>query len=188
MALLTWEDGVVKIDGQELPGELVDLYVDCRVRFDEQDVDAQSGKKRTPMGWEDADVGIGLSLTTEADGDDCYDKLAVINGIFRSHDAQANPKIFDVDNRHLLARGVNELIFSGLSSSESDDDDTILADLAFVENNPPVVKTETSVAQSAFQKASGKKQQQDTQQKVAVPEINPADLPANKPNVEVDLN
>lgn len=187
MALLTWEDGVVKIDGQEVPGLLVDLSVDCRVRFDEQDVDAQSGKKRTPMGWEDAEVGLALCLTTEADGDDCYDKLTAINGIFRSHDAQANPKIFNVDNRHLLARGVSELIFSGLSSSETEEDDTIIASLSFVENNPPVVKTETSVAKSAFKKASGQKEEKQAQEKVKVPEINPADLPGKRPTVGIDL-
>lgn len=183
MALLTWEDGVVKIDGQELPGLLIDLSVDCRVRFDEQDVDAQSGKKRTPMGWEDAEVGLALCLTTEAVGQDCYEKLTVINGIFRSHDAQANPKIFNVDNRHLLARGVGELIFSGLSSMETDEDDTIIASLAFVENNPPVVKTETSVAKSAFKKATDRKQQSEAQKNVVVPEVNPV----QQPGVEVDL-
>ena len=188
MALLTWEDGVVKIDGQELPGELVDLSIDCRVRFDEQEVDAQSGKKRTPMGWEDSEIGLSLCLTTDEYGDDCYDKLTVINGIFRSHDAQANPKIFTVDNRHLLARGVNELIFSGLSSSETEDDDTIVASLSFVENNPPVVKTETNVAQSALKKSSNKKAQQEAQKEVKVPEINPADVPGPRSVVEVNLN
>jgi hypothetical protein len=171
MALLTWEDGVVKIDGQELPGILFDLSVDCRLRFDEQDVDAQSGKKRTPLGWEDAEVGISLNLTTEDDGDDCYDKLAVINGIFRSHDARANPKVFNVDNRHLLARGVSELIFSGLSSVESEEDDSIVASLSFVENNPPVIKTESKVAKSALDAAKAKKEQEEAQQTVQAPDV-----------------
>lgn len=187
MALLTWEDGLVTIDGLILPGVLIDLSVDCRVRFDEQDVDAQSGKKRTPMGWEDAEVGLALCLTTEDSGSDCYDKLTIINGIFRSHDANANPKVYTVNNRHLLARGVGELIFSNLNSFETEDDDTIIASLSFVENNPPVVKTETSVAKSALKKSSDKKEEQQAQQSVKMPEINPADLPG-KPGVIVDLN
>ena len=188
MALITWEDGVVKIDGRELPGHLLDLSVDCRVKFDEQDVDGQSGKKRTPLGWEDAEVGLALCLTTEDPGTDCYEKLEVINSIFRSHDAQANPKIFNVDNRHLLARGVSELIFSGLSSTETEEDDTVVASLTFVENNPPVVKTETKVAKSAFEKAKNKKDQAEAQKNVKVPEINPDDLPNGQPGVIVDLN
>ena len=133
MALLTWEDGVVKIDGARMPGILIDQSVDCSVRFDEQEVDGMSGKKRTPMGWEDADVSLTLLLITEDDGTDCYDKLETINGIFRSHDGQANPKMFDIDNRHLQARGVGQLVFSGLSSIETDRDDTIRARLSFVE-------------------------------------------------------
>ena len=188
MALITWEDGVVKIDGQILPGLLVDQSVACRVRFDEQEVDGQSGKKRTPMGWEDSEVSLTLCLTTEALGPDCYEKLEIINGIFRGHDDQANPKIYTVDNRHLLARGVGQLIFSGLDSVESEDDDTIQAGLTFVENNPPVVKTETQVAKSAFQKAKNNKEKQEAQQKVAVPPINPAESNKPAPGVKIDLN
>jgi hypothetical protein len=187
MALLTWEDGVVKIDGQELPGILDDLDVDGRVKFDEQNVDGQSGKKRTPMGWEDTEVSLRLCLTTEDDGPDCYDKLTEINGIFRAMDGNANPKVYTVDNRHLLARGVGELIFSGLSSSERDRDDTVTAYLSFVENNPPVIKTETSVAKNALAAVAGKKKQEEAQKKVAVPEINPAELPDGKKPVVIDV-
>ncbi len=154
MPLLTWEDGIIRIDGRDLPGDLVDLSVDNRVRFDEQSVDASSGKKRTPLGWEDIEVNATLRLSTEADGPDCYDGLEIINKIFRGADSQANPKIYQIDNRHLLARGVSELIFSGLSSAETDQDDTIIATMTFVENNPPVVKTERAVARDAFEKAA----------------------------------
>lgn len=151
MALLTWEDGLVKIDGESLPGELYDLQVNCEVRFDEQKVDGASGQKRTPQGWDDAQVTLTLALITEADGPDCYDHLTAINKIFRGHDGQANPKVYEVANRHLLARGVTTLIFSGLASSETEEDDQMFAILSFVENNPPVVKTEKAVSKSAFE-------------------------------------
>ncbi len=187
MALISWEDGQVIIDGQPLPGLLVDQSVDCRVRFDEQEIDGQSGKKRTPMGWEDTEVCLCLVLTTDNPGQDCYEKLQTINAIFRGHDSSANPKIYTVDNRHLLARGGGQLIFSGLSSLETEDDDTIEAGLSFIENNPPVVKTETQVAQSAFQKARGQKEKKEAQQKVVVPDIMPADPNAQAPGVEVVL-
>jgi len=186
MALLTWEDGLVRIDGQELPGLLVDHSVDCRVRFDEQSVDGSSGKKRIPMGWEDAEVTLTLALTTD-DGDsgqDCYDKLESINALFRGHDAQANPKVFQVDNRHLQARGMGELIFSELSSYETDRDDVMMATLSFVENNPPVVKTEMAVAKSAHQKAKDLVDKAKAQAKVTVPEVNPA----KEPGKVIDLN
>jgi len=177
VALLTWEDGLIKIDGQALPGILVDQTVDGKVRFDEQKADGQSGKKRTPLGWEDTEVSLTLVLTTDDDGEDCYEKLEKINNIFRGHDAKANPKVYEVDNRHLQARGVGKLIFSGLSSVETDQDDTITAGLSFVEHNPPVVKTEKAVAKSALDLA--RKDEALTKAKAAAPEV--------KPNVVVDL-
>lgn len=182
MALLSWEDGLVSIDGQQLPGLLVDQAVDCRVRFDEQKVDGASGKKRTPMGWEDAEVTLTLELLTDEgdEGQDCYDKLEAINAIFRGHDARANPKLYQVDNRHLQARGLGELIFSQLSSYETDRDDAMMATLSFVENNPPVVKTEMAVAKSAHQKARDLLDKVKAQSRVGVPDINPS--------VTVDLN
>ena len=178
MALLTWEDGLIKIDGQALPGLLVDQTVDGKVRFDEQKADGASGKKRTPLGWEDTEVSLTLALTTDEgeDGQDCYEKLEIINNIFRGHDAKANPKVYEVDNRHLQARGVGKLIFSGLSSNETDQDDMITAGLSFVEHNPPVVKTEKAVAKSALDLAK----KDEAQARAAVPEV--------KPNVVVDLN
>ena len=48
MKLLTFEDGIVRISGEELPGLLSDLRVSGQVRFDEQQVDKTSGKKKTP--------------------------------------------------------------------------------------------------------------------------------------------
>lgn len=183
MALLTWEDGLVSVDGLVLPGLLVDLSVDCRVRFDEQSVDGASGKKRTPLGWEDAEVSLTLELTTHDEGPDCYEKLEGLNSLFRWHDAQANPRIYQVNNRHLQARGVGELIFSELNSYETDRDDTILAILSFVENNPPVVKTEMAVAKSAHQKAQALLDKVKAQAKVGVPDINPA----QEPGLTIDL-
>jgi hypothetical protein len=175
MASLTWEDGAVKIDGQEIPGILDTQSVDGKVRFDEQDVDGASGMKRTPLGWEDTVITLALVLTTDPgeDGRDCYEKLEAINTIFRGHDNKANPKVYDVDNRHLAARGVGRLIFSGLMSDESETDDTVYAVLTFTEHNPPVVKTEMAVAKSAHQAALDAKKTLEAQSKIALPEINP---------------
>ena len=68
MKLLTFEDGIVRIDGEELPGILSDLRVSGKVRFDEQSVDKASGKKKTPQGWEDADISLTLYLLTDEAG------------------------------------------------------------------------------------------------------------------------
>ena len=45
MKMITFEDGVVKLGDEEVPGILRSLRVSGKVRFDEQKVDGSSGKK-----------------------------------------------------------------------------------------------------------------------------------------------
>lgn len=160
--LLTFEDGIVRIGGDALPGLLQNLKVSDSVRMDEQSVDKTSGKKKTPQGWEDTSISITLLLPTDDQGS-CYDKLQTINGYFRQTDGSAKPAIFTVANRHMQARGVRQVVFSRLESSETSSSDEIQAQLAFTEHNPPVVKLEQaaaskitpkSLAQAARQAAS----------------------------------
>ena len=169
--LLTFEDGIVRVDGEELPGILDSLKVNGKVRFDEQKVDKSSGKKKTPQGWEDTDISLSLYLPTDEAGT-CYDKREVLNGHFKKTDGKANPTIFTVTNRHLLARGVRRVIFSRLDSSEDNKTDEIRASLAFVEHNPPIVKLERAQAKtptsSELAKKAKEKAEQATQEPQAV--------------------
>ena len=139
--LLTFEDGVVRIDGKELPGILSDLRVSGKVRFDEQSVDKASGKKKTPQGWEDADISLTLYLTTDGAGT-CYDKLESLNGWFKKTDGKANPSIFTVTSRHLLARGVRRVVFSRLDSAETPQTDEIRASLTAEEKAAAAARAE----------------------------------------------
>ena len=170
--LLTFDDGIVRVDGEDLPGILDDLKVSGKVRFDEQKVDKASGKKKTPQGWEDTDVSITLYLPTDESGT-CYDKAEVLNGFFRKTDAKANPTIFTVTNRHLLARGVRRVIFSRLDTAENSQTDEIKATLAFVEHRPPIVKLERAQAKTPTsgelaEKANNKSGQAKPQDSISV--------------------
>ena len=147
MNMITFEDGVVKLGETELPGILRSLSVDGKVRFDTQKVDGASGTKKTPQGFEDMEITISVYLVTDQAGS-CYDKLASLAGLFRQVDSKANPQIYTVANRHLLARGVRQVCFSKLQTMESDRTDEITATLGFVEHNPPIVKTEAALAKS----------------------------------------
>ncbi len=147
MTFITFEDGVLTLAGEEVPGILRSLRVDGKVRFDEQKVDGTSGKKKTPQGFEDCDIMVSLFLVTD-EGSSCYDKLETLSGMFRKVDDKANPQIYTVANRHLLARGVRQVVFSKFCSSENDRTDEIMVTLGFVEHNPPVVKTEKAQAKS----------------------------------------
>ncbi len=147
MSLLRFEDGQVVLGNYTLPGNFLSTEVGKGIRFDEQK-NANSGSRKVPLGFEDAAVTISLELTTDDEGQSCYDKLAEINGIFSEVDKKASPKVFDIDNRHLAARGVRRVIFSHLNSTETNQSDIIQATLSFTEYYQAVTKLEKNVAQT----------------------------------------
>ncbi len=145
--IISFEDGEVSLNGEVLPGIITSLRVSGQVRFDEQQVDGQSGKSKTPQGFEDADISLELVLLTDSETD-CYEKLEALNRTFRNLDGKANPQVFTVASRHLSARGVRQAVFSRLDTTESEGNDWISASLAFVEHNPPVVRLEKAQAKT----------------------------------------
>lgn len=154
---LTFDHGKVSLGGTELDGLLQQQSIRGAVRFDEAEQDALSGKVKTPMGWEDADITLTVLLETNKEAN-CYDRLADLDGLFKGQDNGGNPKVLTVLNAHCQARHINQVVFAGLDSSESNQDDAILATLFFVEHRPAVVTAEERAV------ASGK----------AAPCINPA--------------
>lgn len=145
--LLVFEDGLIRLGDTELPGILTELRVDGKVRFDQQKKDGSSGKKKTPKGFEDSDVMVTMLLLTDSESQ-CYEKLEQVSGLFRKIDGKANPQIYTVTNRHLLARGVRQVVFSKLQSSENNSTDEIRVTLGFIEHNPPVTKIEKAQAKT----------------------------------------
>ena len=103
--------------------------------------------RKTPQGWEDCDISFSLILTNDEDSS-CYDKLQTLAGMFSAPDDKANPRVMAVTNRHLLARGVRQVVFSRFDSSETDRTDEITVSLGFSEHNPPIVRTEQAQAKS----------------------------------------
>lgn len=144
---IVFEDGIISLGGEEVPGILRSLSVSGQVRFDEQKVDGASGKKKTPVGFEDCDISISLYLITDDDSN-CYEKLEKLAGMFGKTDEKANPQVYEVMNRHIFLRGIRQVVFSKLSTSENDKSDEIIATLGFVEHNPPIVKTEKAQAKT----------------------------------------
>ena len=150
--LLTFEDGLITLSGDELPGILEDLQVRGAVRFDKAQKDGMSGSKKTPMGFEDSNIVIALCLLSD-DESDCYAKLAIINGKFKGLDNRAAPQVYSVFNRHLEALGIEKIIFSKLDSHENDKEDSISVTLGFEEHNPPVIRRESQVIQAKSEEA-----------------------------------
>jgi hypothetical protein len=142
---LSFEDGEVRLDSQSVPGILVSHRVTGAVRFDRAEQDGLSGTVKVPLGWTDADITLVLDLLSDDSGD-CYDKLADLNGIFKGADNGANPRIYTLTGRHARARGIDQVVFSGLDSDEDDQSDVLRVTLAFGEYRPAIVRQEEQVA------------------------------------------
>ena len=149
--MLTFENGVIRLGDRILPGVLKSLSVRGQVKYDETTMDARSGQARIPAGWEDADISATVELLT--DTTTCYAKLRELNGIFKSAETVRDtdhgqtitrpPAVYAVVNEHINARGIRKVVFSGLASSETDDDDVIQAVLTFSEYDNPAAAAET---------------------------------------------
>jgi len=153
---LTIEHGEVRLNNRIVPGILKSLDVRGSVMFDKAEKDSQSGKVKTPLGWEDADVSLVMQLVSDnhlkptkpPSTLSCYEKLAELNGIFRDTDKSKDPKVYEVVNAHITARGIERVVFSGLNSSETNENDIMLATLSFVEHLPVIIRKENQVASS----------------------------------------
>lgn len=141
--MLTFSHGEVRLGAQLVPGILKSLNVRGAVVFDEAERDGLSGKTKTPKGWDDSMIMLTVELLT--DDTTCYDKLASLDALFRGHDNGANPRVLDVANSHVTARGVGRVVFAGLDSAETDRDDVIMATLRFTEHRPPIIRAEKRV-------------------------------------------
>lgn len=150
--ILQFDHGVVKLDGVELPGIFKNQSIAGSVRFDTAEPTGLSGAVKTPLGWEDADITLVIELVSEGqtspyvEGRNCYEKLGQIDAIFRGYDNGGNPKIYEVDNAHVLARGISQVVFAGLQSRETQRNDVIQVTLNFIEHMPAVQAAEKQVA------------------------------------------
>lgn len=160
---LNFIDGMLIFNHEAVPGVLKSCNISCDVKIDEAESDQLSGKKKTPMGWEDAEIDFDYALLSDSHGS-CYLKLAKLNKMFKGYGDSAAPKIFTLYNRHIFARGIEQVIFKSLASRETDRDDVIIATLHFVEHTPPIVQAEERVVKSDKAKTGDG----------AAPAINPA--------------
>ena len=145
--MLTFSHGEVRLGSKLVPGILKSLRVRGSVVFDEAEADGMSGKTKTPKGWDDCAISLSVELLT--DDTTCYDKLTQLDALFRGYDNGANPRVLDVANPHVTARGIERVVFAGLDSSETDQDDVVMASLRFTEHRPHIIRAEKRVGRAS---------------------------------------
>lgn len=135
--LLSFSHGRVVLGEFEIPGIIKSISIGCNVVFSEAKEDNNSGTTKTPMGWEDSTISIAMVLPSDKKSN-CYKKLEDLNRIFKGLDNKKDPKIYRIVNPHLSARGVDEVVFKSLESSEDNSTDIVNTNLKFTEHIPAV--------------------------------------------------
>lgn len=145
--IITDDFGEIKLGDVLLPGIIQQIEVDGNVRIDNQEVPGQSGATKQPQGFDDYNITIRIALVTD-DETTCYDKVAQLDQSFKKVDAQAKPFIYRVVNKHLAARGISQLIYQGLRTTDGNSSDQIAAEISMLEYKPVIVKTEQAVTKA----------------------------------------
>lgn len=145
MEVITNEAGQIKLNDTLLPGIFESMEVSGKLRFDEKSVPGSSGKRKQPLGYEDAGITLNVKLLTDEESD-CYEKLDKLTSLFHNIDNKAKPYVYRIVNRHLTKWNIREILFSELRTSEDNREDTIKAALGFVEYKPALVAAEAKAA------------------------------------------
>jgi hypothetical protein len=145
MEVITAEAGEIKLGDTLLPGVFQSMQVSGKLRIDEKKVPGSSGKRKQPLGYEDAAVSLSLKLLTD-EKSTCYEKAGELTRLFQNVDNKAKPYVYRIVNRHLSKWNIREVLFEELRLSEDNRTDVISASLNFAEYKPALVAAEAKAA------------------------------------------
>jgi hypothetical protein len=145
MEVITAEAGEIKLNDALLPGIFQSMEITGSLRIDEKKVPGSSGKRKQPLGYEDASVTLYLKLLTD-EASTCYEKAGALTSLFHNVDNAAKPYVYRIVNRHLSKWNIREVLFKELRTSEDNRRDSIAATLEFAEYKPALVAAEAKAA------------------------------------------
>lgn len=138
--------GIIKIDGQLLPGHFKYLRVGQQIIIDEIEIQDKDGNLKQPAGYDEGTISIQIKLITE-DGD-VYSQLSSIQAMFRKKDGQIKPDIHTISNKHANIRGIKKVLFNDLDTEESEEDDSLTVIIKLEEFLPLEAQVENAVIQT----------------------------------------
>ncbi|MGL5956787.1 MAG: hypothetical protein ACRC0X_09380 [Brevinema sp.] len=129
-----------------LPGVLQNLSVNGEILIDSNNSASSGAPQKVMRGYKDRTVNISLRLlevpkSIENDREKNvqteiekypYDILEELNQLFQNKE-DGIPIVYTLFNDHTVARGINEVLFTGLSSYEDNSTNTITVTLTFEE-------------------------------------------------------
>ena len=151
------KNGIIELDGVPIAGVLQSLSVNGEIVIDSNNSASDGEPLKTMRGYKDKTISMSLKLlpvpkkaddmiqkTEEALSEDelnelkteiektPYQILEEIEQIFMNKEDKT-PKVMTLFSPHILARRINEVVFTGLSSSEDNTTETITITLNFEE-------------------------------------------------------
>lgn len=136
MQLITTDIGQVKVGNVILPGTFESLEIQAAVKMDEVEIKGKKEKVTQAVGYDNARVRLNLILLPAEDGGDCTAQVQTIQAVFRRSPDQEKPGVYRIVNKHVQARGINEVIFSDYRTFEDNRSDKCLVICEFVEHVP----------------------------------------------------
>lgn len=159
MKLITTDEvGQVKVGDTILPGIFESLEISGSVKMDEVEIKGKKEKVTQAVGYETAKIRFNIILLPEDEEDgDTGEAVETIQQLFRKAPDQEKPGVFKIVNKHVLARGIDEVIFTGLKTYEDNKINKVLVMCEFTEHVPIKIKVATKGSGSTAGSAGTKK-------------------------------
>lgn len=125
------ENGIIKLDGVTLSGVLQSLTVNGEILIDSNNSAANNESRKVMRGYKDKTVSLSLKILPTEDKT-VYDILEELENSFQDK-VDNTPKVMTITNKHIIARGIDEVLFTGLTSSEDNSTETLNVSLNFEE-------------------------------------------------------
>ncbi len=133
--------GKVLLDGDEIPGIFQYSEISKEQKVDRIDL-GEAGTSKIPMGFSDGEVKLRLLLQNDEISTP-YDKLKILNNLFKKTDEYGKPIIYQIVNAHTEARGINDVSFISLKSIDDNQKDWIICEVNFEEYRPILIESES---------------------------------------------
>lgn len=144
MILITSDLGEVKVGDQVLPGVFESLEITGSVKMDEVEIAGKKEKLSQAVGYTNAKVRLNLKIIPKDEDDDCIETIAQLQRIFRSSPSLQVPGVYRIVNKHVLARGIDQVTFTDLRTYEDNRTSSFVVTAEFQEYNPVNVTISTS--------------------------------------------
>ena len=138
MKLITTDEvGQVKVGDALLPGLFESLEITGSVKLDEVEIKGKQEKVTQAVGYETAKIRLNIILyPDDAEDGDTSATVETIQQLFKKAPDQEKPGVFKIVNKHVLARGINEVIFTSLKTYEDNKVNKVLVMCEFTEHVP----------------------------------------------------